>query len=99
MPIELIDYDSADHFRAPEDQAELLRDAIAQDDAGYLAHALGIIARAQGMSAIAEETGMKRQALYRTLSTQGNPTLDTLLKVTRALGLQMKIEPITGAAA
>jgi probable addiction module antidote protein len=63
MATKLIDYDSAEHFRDPEDQAELLRDAIAQGDPGYLAHAPGIIARARGMSAIAEETGVKRQAL------------------------------------
>jgi probable addiction module antidote protein len=99
MPVELIDYDSAEHFRDPEDQAELLRDAIAQGDAGYLAHALGIIARARGMSAIADETGVKRQALYRTLSTDGNPTLETLLKVLKALDLQMTIAPAIAQAA
>jgi probable addiction module antidote protein len=92
MPTELINYDSADEFRTPEAQAELLADAMESRDAGYIAHALGIIARARGMGQLATDTGMKRQALYRALSKGGNPTLETLVKVTDALGLQITIE-------
>ena len=92
MALKLIDYESADHFRTPEAQAELLADAVESGDVGYLAHALGIAARARGMTQLAHDTGIKRQALYRALSKNGNPTLDTVLKVTKALGLQMTIE-------
>lgn len=92
---ELIDYDSAEHFRDPEAQAELLADAVEQGDAGYLAHAIGIIARARGMTDLEKQTGMKRQALYRALSKDGNPTLETLLKVLGPLGLALSIVPAT----
>jgi probable addiction module antidote protein len=92
MALKLIDYESADHFRSPEAQSELLADAVESGDVGYLAHALGIVARARGMTQLAQDTGIKRQALYRALSKDGNPTLDTVLKVTKALGLQMTIE-------
>jgi probable addiction module antidote protein len=94
MTIDLIPHDSAAYFRDnPEAQAELLADAVEQGHAGYLAHAIGVIAKARGMTAIEKETGMKRQALYRALSDTGNPTLDTLLKVLSALNLKLTIEP------
>ena len=92
MAIELLDYDSADHFRTPEAQGDLLADAVESGDAGYLAHALGIVARAQGMSQVAQNVGMKRQALYRALSKDGNPTLETLMKVIKALDLRLTID-------
>jgi probable addiction module antidote protein len=98
MPIQLIDYDSADHFKDPDAQAELLRDAIDEGDPGYLAHALGVIARARGMTEIAHETGMKRQALYRALSADGNPKLETIMKVIKALGLRLNIESVPSLA-
>ena len=69
----------------------------AGDDAAFLAHAFGVVARARGMMQLARETGLSREALYRSLSEEGNPTLDTLLKVTRALGLKLTVAP--GAAA
>ncbi|TMJ19487.1 MAG: putative addiction module antidote protein [Alphaproteobacteria bacterium] len=53
------------------------------------ANALGIIARARGMSGLAAETGVKRQQLYRALSADGNPTLETLTKVVKALGFRL----------
>lgn len=98
MATKLIDYDSAEHFKDPEAQDELLRDAIEEGDARYLAHALGIIARARGMTEVAEATGMKRQALYRAFSNDGNPKLDTVLKLTKALGLRLTIEATPTAA-
>lgn len=93
MATELINYSSADHFGSLEAREQLLRDASAEGDAGYLAHALGVIARAHGMTELERDTGMKRQQLYRALSADGNPTLATVLKVIKALGLEMKIEP------
>ena len=55
MQAELLDFDSAEHFRDADAQEELLRDAIEQGNAGYLAHALGIIARARGMTKVTGE--------------------------------------------
>lgn len=93
MSIELSRFDAAEHLTDPEDQAELLADAISSGDAGYVAHALGVVARARGMSEVAREVGVNRQALYKALSKDGNPTLDTLFRVMKALHLRMKIEP------
>lgn len=90
--VEIIEYDSADHFRDPAAQEELLRDAVEQHDPAYLAHAIGIVARAHGMTDLQKATGMKRQALYRAFSKDGNPTLATVMKALDALGLEMKIE-------
>lgn len=90
MP-QLIAYDSADHFRDPEAQDELLADALASGDHHYIAHAIGVVARARGISDVAKATGIKRQALYRAFSRDGNPTLETLVKVTDALGLRLSI--------
>jgi len=55
-----------------------------------------VIARARGMSRIERETGVNRQALYRALDSNGNPTLKTVMKVLDALELQIKIEPKAG---
>ena len=68
----------------------MFNDALATGDVGYIAHALGTIARARGMTQLAEETGVSRAALYASLSEDGNPSLDTMLKVTRALGLELQ---------
>lgn len=79
-----------DPFYANETaQEELLNDALATGHPGYIANALGIIARARGMTALAAETGVKRQQLYRALSEDGNPTLQTLTKVMNALGFRL----------
>lgn len=92
-------WDSAEHLRTDEDVRMYLEACFdeAGDDAAFLAHAFGMVARARGMMQLARETGLSREALYRSLSEEGNPTLDTLLKVTRALGLKLTVAP--GAAA
>ena len=92
MPLETLPVDLAPFYDTPEAQEALLNDALATGHAGYIASALGIVARARGMSALAAETGFKRQQLYRALSEDGNPTLDTLTKVVRALGFRLSVE-------
>jgi probable addiction module antidote protein len=62
-------------------------------DGSRLRVALGEIARAQGMMKISRETGLAREALYRALSERGNPELATVLRVLKALGLQVAIKP------
>lgn len=92
--IEIIPYDGAKYFTQPENQRHLLAEAFASGDRAFIAQALGTVARARGMTALAEETGIKRQALYTTLSPNGNPTLDSLLKVLAALKLELRVEPV-----
>ena len=84
-------YDVAEHLRSPEDMAAYLDAWLeeAPDDVAGLARALGDIARAKGMTQVAKETGLSRESLYRALSTDGNPSFATVLKVTKALGLRL----------
>lgn len=86
-------FDAAKYITDPESQLELLTDALASGDRAYVAHAIGIVARARGgISKLAGETGLGRQALHRALGKDGNPSLDTLLKVLGALGVGLRAE-------
>jgi probable addiction module antidote protein len=87
----IIPYDVADQLRTPEEMAAYLDAWLteAPDDAAGIARALGDIARAQGMSKVARESGLSRESLYKALSEDGNPSLATVLKVAKALGLQL----------
>jgi probable addiction module antidote protein len=83
-------FDAAEYITDPEAQAELLSDALASGDRAYIAKALGTVARARGgLSKLAAETGLQRQALHRALSVDGNPRLHTILKVVAALGFHL----------
>ena len=83
-------YDAAEYLKTPEQMAAYLEAALEEGDPRFIAKALGNLARARGMSQLAKDTGLTREALYTSLSESGNPTLATLLKVTHALGIQLK---------
>jgi probable addiction module antidote protein len=93
MPLKTTPFDAAEYIDDAESQAELLNDAFESGDAGYIAHALGIVARARGMTQVAKEAGVTREALYKALSNDGDPRLSTLLGVTKALGVRLKATP------
>ncbi|MCJ2131100.1 addiction module antidote protein [Methylobacterium sp. E-045] len=82
-------YDSADYLDTDEAVAEYLAAAFEEGDATLLRHALGVAARAHGMTQIARETGLSRESLYRALSDEGNPSLDTTMRVLKALNLRL----------
>ena len=82
-------YDPAEALGSEEAIDIFMKDAFESGDAGYIAHALGVVARAKGMSKIAEETGLAREALYRSLASDGNPTLKSMLTIMHALGLEL----------
>ena len=84
-------YDVADHLRNPEECAAYLEACLeeANGDASFIAKALGDIARAKGMTQVAQETGLSRESLYKALSGDRNPGFDTVLKVMNALGLEL----------
>ena len=84
-------FDAAKYLDTAQSQIELLEDAIATADAGYIANALGVIARARGMSKVARDAGLSREGLYTSLSADGDPRLTTLLGVLGALGLKMHL--------
>src|SRR5580693_1970721 len=93
MTTETRPFDPAAYLDSPEAMLAYLEGAFADGDAGEIADALGVVARARGMSQLAEETGLTRQALYKALSNDGNPEFATVLKVIRALGFRLRPEP------
>jgi probable addiction module antidote protein len=82
-------WDAAEYLETEEDMVAYLEAALEESDASLVAAALGDIARAKGMTAIARETGLGRESLYKALSPEGNPELATVLKVVRSLGLRL----------
>jgi len=84
-------YDVAEHLRTPEEMAAYLEVCIeeADGDAAFIAKALGDIARAQGMTLVARDSGLSRESLYKALSGERSPSFDTILKVVTALGLKL----------
>jgi probable addiction module antidote protein len=91
MPLDTIPFDAAEYIDTPEAQTELLADAFETGDAAYIANALGVVARARGMTAIAKDAGVTREALYKALSERGDPRLSTLLGVAKALGVKLSV--------
>jgi len=82
-------YDPAEDLGSDEAIAVFMAEAFGTNDAAYISHALGVVARAKGMAQIAEQTGLSREQLYRSFSKKGNPTLKTTLAVMRALGIEL----------
>ena len=89
-------FDPADYVKTEEDIRGLLMAAADEDlgDGAVIRAVLKHIARTQNMSALARDTGLNRGNLYEALSKDGNPTLGTVLKVTRALGLRLRLESV-----
>jgi probable addiction module antidote protein len=92
--IKLKKWDSAEHLKTDEDMVFYLEACLeeAGDDAAFIAKALGTIARAKGMTQLANETGLGRESLYKALSGEGNPSFATILKVMTALGIKLHAE-------
>jgi probable addiction module antidote protein len=83
-------WDAADYLKSEDDMAAYLQACLEEDpdDPALLAAALGDIARAHGMVQLAKETGLTREGLYKALAKNGNPSLGTVPKVLKALGLK-----------
>ncbi len=97
MTIKTVPWAVEDHIKTPERQLGYLEAALEDGDPALIAAALGDIAKARGMSVVAEETGLSRMGLYKALSSSGDPRLSTLLEVLKALQLELRIVPKTAA--
>ncbi len=84
-------WDAADYLKSEQDIEYFLEDAFEDNDPEYIARALGVVARARGMSKVAKKAGITRAALYQSLSKNGNPTLSTIIGVINALGLKLRV--------
>ena len=82
-------FDPAEHLDSGEAIAVFISEALETGDATYIAHAIGVVARARGMSQLANDTGLSREQLYRSFSEHGNPTLKTMLAVFRAFDIHL----------
>jgi probable addiction module antidote protein len=89
--IKTIPWDSVAYLKTDKDIAHYLEAVFEDGDPTLVAAALGDVARAKGMSQIAQSAGLGRESLYKALSTGGNPEFATVLKVMHALGLKLKV--------
>jgi probable addiction module antidote protein len=92
-------FDAADYLKSPQAIAAYLSEAFETGDERFIAEALGTVARAKGMAGIANETGLSREGLYRSLSSAGRPELATTMKVLDALDMRLVVRPKEGKAA
>jgi probable addiction module antidote protein len=89
MAAKLTTYDPAEDLTSDAAIATFMAEAFATEDPGYIAHALGVVARAKGMAQIAEQSGLSQEQLYRSPSEHGNPTRRTTMAVMKALGIAL----------
>ena len=88
MPEKLTAYDPAEDLVSDRGIAIFMEEAFKTEDPAYIAHALGVVARAKGMTQLAKKTGLSREQLYRSFSKDGNPSLKSTFAVMKALGIQ-----------
>jgi probable addiction module antidote protein len=89
MALETIPYDSADFLDSPEAIAAYIEAAFEDGEPALITHALGVVARAKGMSQLARDAGVTREALYKALTAGGDPKLSTFVGVLKALGMRL----------
>ena len=88
-------FDAADYLDSDEVIAEYLNVALASEHPEVLLQALADVARARGMAQLARDTGLGRESLYKALAPGAKPRFDTVLKLMRALGVQLQTSPIS----
>jgi probable addiction module antidote protein len=87
-------FDMAEHLPDEKAIAEYLTIVMEENDPSALADALGTVARARGMTDIAEKSGLTREALYKALRPGAHPRFETIQRVCGALGVRLRAEPI-----
>ncbi len=87
-------FDIADYLENKEMIAEYLNTVLEEGTNADIINAIGHIAKAIGMTKIAEETGLSRPSLYKALSDGAKPQFDTIMKVLKAIGGQIQINPV-----
>ncbi len=87
-------FDLAESLDSEEKIAIYLQLVLEENDPGELAHALGVVAKARGMTQIAKDAGIGRESLYKALRSGSEPRFDTINKVMNALGVKLTVTPI-----
>ena len=93
MPIETKIWDPAERLTSPEAELAYLEAAFEDGDPALIAAAIGDVARARGIAKIAKSAGLSRETMYKAFCANGNPTLETLAEVTKALGYRLSVAP------
>jgi probable addiction module antidote protein len=93
MPVKVTDWDTAEILTTPSRVASYLEAVFEDGEANEIKHALGVVARAKGMTKIAKATGLTREALYKALKADGDPKFSTFLAVMRALDMRLVAKP------
>jgi probable addiction module antidote protein len=88
-------WDPAAYLETDEQIAAYLEDIFQTGDSDLIVAAIGDVARAKGMSKIAEDTSRSRESLYKSLSHDGNPSFDTVMKVLSSLGYCLRPAPVS----
>jgi len=86
-------FDPAEYLDDSDSIAAYMTEALESGDPAFVADALGVVARARGMTEVAREAGVSRESLYRALSADGNPEFATVFRVIHALGLRLCVAP------
>jgi probable addiction module antidote protein len=86
-------FDAADYLDTPDRQVAYIAAALESGDADFVRDALGLVARARGMSEIAKKAGLNRESLYKALGEAGNPEFATVMRIVGALGLTLSARP------
>lgn len=87
-------FDAADYLDNEEVIAEYLNTALEDENPSVFLAAVGDVAKARGMSQLAKETGLGRESLYKALAPGAKPRYDTVLKLIRALGMELHATPV-----
>ncbi|MBU6367588.1 MAG: putative addiction module antidote protein [Gemmatimonadetes bacterium] len=90
----LVVFDAADYLDSEEVIAAYLNEALASDHPDLLLQAIADVAKARGMAKLAKDTGLGRESLYKALAPGAKPRYDTVLKVIRALGVELQMTPV-----
>ena len=91
MRTKLTEFDASAYLDSDELVAEYLSAALGDENPDVFLSAIGNVAKARGMSAIAESTGLGRESLYKALAPGAKPRYDTVLKVLQSFGVKLHV--------
>jgi probable addiction module antidote protein len=91
MPVKTIKFAMADHLKTAKQQIAYIEAALDEDDPSFIAVAIGDVAKVRGVSQFARDTGLSRETIYKSFRAGGNPTIDSVNKALRVLGLRLTL--------
>ena len=95
MALRTTPWDSVELLDSPESMAAYIEAAFEDGDPSLITHALGVVARLRGMTQLAKDAGLSRDAIYKAFQPDGNPTLQTLTSVMKVLGMKLSAHAVS----